>query len=453
MASEDDTKTKPGSEPDTANEGRQEDAAAVASTPHSWFSIALGFGVVLAGALVGAVLAIDFFQSRTLNLVRATEVLERELEDALDRGNVPRQFINAHPPERREDAKARWNFYLVDFEAPPALSLDGVEKLIRRDMEQKHVAISGSLTDRSMDGLSLQIASREFALVRATQAAAAASEKVYIPPATAPAPVLAPPRPEDPPALDMIPDELPLDSVNLDESALGQGHVPPGAPQGDLSQPRGAIILDDGGYGGAATEEVFKLDTKLTLAILPNTPHATETAERAEKAGFEVMLHMPMEALSAKDNFPGYISADMRAEQMRALIDAALGQIPGAAGINNHTGSKFTASEPAMKAFIEGLKDRPLYFVDSHTTSGSVAYTVAKESGVKAAANNIFLDNKSDAAAIRAQFEKFVNLCKTQGHAIAIGHFRPHTAAVLAEEIPKLAAEGITLVHVSELAK
>jgi len=435
--------------------------------PHSWVGIGLGFVVVLVALGVGITLVVEFLNARTRNLVAATEGLSRDLEETLERDHIPKQAIKTYPAELRKDAKARWNFYLIDVEAPAALNLEGVEKLLRRDMEAKHVVVNGSLTDHASEGLSLQLENREFALIRATQKAVVAATEHYAPPAVVPAPSAETPEtpsgeptaatPETPsgePAVaapEMNPEELPLDSINLDESE--QPHVQAGSPGGDVTKPRAAIILDDGGYGGAATEVVLKLNPKVTLAILPNTPHATETAERAKQLGFEVMLHMPMEAMSAKDNFPGYISANMRTEQMRGMMDAALSQIPGAVGINNHTGSKFTANTAAMKAFVKAIGDRPLYFIDSHTASGSVAYSVAAEMGIKAGVNNLFLDNKSDPELIRAQVVKFVALCKTQGHGIAIGHFRPHTAAVLTEEIPKLASEGITLVHVSELLK
>ena len=48
---------------------------------------------------------------------------------------------------------------------------------------------------------------------------------------------------------------------------------------------------------------------------------------------------------------------------------------------------------------------------------------------------------------------KLIARARSQGTAIGIGHPYPATLAVLAEEIPRLAAQGIQLVPVSELVE
>ena len=40
----------------------------------------------------------------------------------------------------------------------------------------------------------------------------------------------------------------------------------------DFGPPRVAIIVDDAGYGGVATEMLLRLDPGLTIAVLPHTP-------------------------------------------------------------------------------------------------------------------------------------------------------------------------------------
>jgi polysaccharide deacetylase 2 family uncharacterized protein YibQ len=214
-----------------------------------------------------------------------------------------------------------------------------------------------------------------------------------------------------------------------------------------------AIIVDDGGYGGEPAEIILGLDRGLTFSVLPNTPHGTALAQEAARRGFEVMLHMPMDNVSPTLVHPGQIDARMDADQIRRLTQAALAQVPGAVGINNHTGSKFTADSHALGRFMEGLRGLGLYFVDSRTTPDSVAYEVAREYRIPAAARTLFLDNDPGPDAIRARFRELIADAKTQGSAIGICHFRPGTAEVLREVLSLLPGEGITLVHVSELVR
>ena len=243
------------------------------------------------------------------------------------------------------------------------------------------------------------------------------------------------------------PEELDLESSGLDEAELHRW-LPPGEPEAHARK-RVAIIVDDGGYGGSVTEAILALDTGLTLAILPNTPFAKDTAQRAVELGFEVMLHMPM----AHCNFPGRLSTDMTERQVRELTENALAQVPGAVGVNNHAGSQFTADENAMRRFLKPIKAKGLYFVDSRTTSDTVAYDVAERVGLRAAARDVFLDNEKAPSYIRGQFEHLIEVVQRKGEAVAICHFRPTTAQVLPEVLPKLQESGITLVHASELVQ
>lgn len=243
-------------------------------------------------------------------------------------------------------------------------------------------------------------------------------------------------------------EELPVESME------GQEDTAPAPPvTADTKHPKLAVILDDGGYGNGVTEDILKMDPGLTLAILPHTPFGTETAERAAKLGFEIMLHMPMEAMSPNAKYPSQLNVGMDAGEIARLTTDALATVPGVSGINNHIGSKFTADAASMELFFRGIAGKPYFFIDSVTSAKSAAYAQAKASGFRAARRDVFLDNSPDPAAIRKQFARAREVAKQQGSAIAIGHFREHTVAVLADEIEKIKSDGIALVHASELVQ
>jgi len=228
---------------------------------------------------------------------------------------------------------------------------------------------------------------------------------------------------------------------------------PPGPrSKRDVSNPKVALVLDDGGYGGEVTERVLKLDNRVTLAILPNTPDGAETATRATGLGFEVILHMPMQTASATVKpFPGQLNTDMGREQIAQLTTDALGQIPGITGVNNHTGSMFTANADSMEMFLENIQNKKLYFLDSVTGPDSKAQKVAREMGIPTGRRDVFLDDIAEAGEIRRQWAEMVRIARKTGAAVAIGHFRPLTLDVIEKELPKLEASGITLVPASEL--
>ena len=235
-----------------------------------------------------------------------------------------------------------------------------------------------------------------------------------------------------------------------EEPGLEEEEPAAGAEAGD-EPPRIGIIVDDGGYGGERTEYILAADAALTLAILPYTPAGSELAERARDKGFEVMLHMPMEAGNENVIYPGEIRTDMDAEEIAELTRRALADISGADGVNNHTGSAFTEDENAMRAFLDVLREEELYFVDSVTSPESIAYDTAVEMGVPAIRRNVFLDHDRDEEAIRGAFEELMDYATEEGKAVGIGHFQTAFADIIGELLLLLEEEGIELVPVSEL--
>jgi polysaccharide deacetylase 2 family uncharacterized protein YibQ len=103
--------------------------------------------------------------------------------------------------------------------------------------------------------------------------------------------------------------------------------------------------------------------------------------------------------------------------------------------------------ETVMKAAY-----RPgLYFIDSRTTSDSVALKHAKNAGIYSATRDIFLDHFKTREFITSQLEKLVKRAKKKGTAIAIGHPYKLTMNILEQWLPQAEQHGVKLVSVSEL--
>src|SRR5690606_8074311 len=153
--------------------------------------------------------------------------------------------------------------------------------------------------------------------------------------------------------------------------------------------------------------------------VLPFLPRSAEHARKAEAAGFEVILHMPMEAQDATiDIGPGGIYAAMADEDIAAAVRSALAAVPGGRGLNNHMGSRATMDTRVMRAALGVLADQELFFVDSFTIASTVGYRVAQEMQVPYAVNQVFLDHVDDEEAIRRQIRRLMNLALRDGKAV-----------------------------------
>ena len=240
----------------------------------------------------------------------------------------------------------------------------------------------------------------------------------------------------------------------LDPAALlGPGACAPvalhGAERGEL-----VLVMDDLGYSLALAERVMALPGPVTLGLLPFAPATASIAARARARGREFILHQPMEPIPSRRvrHVPGTLTLDMSPERFEAQVDAALRAVPGAVGVNNHTGSRLTQDAPAMRRLMGRLAADDLVFLDSRTTAATVAYTVAREARVPALQRDVFLDHEPDAEAIEAAFRRALGIASRQGHAVIIAHPHDESLAFLEWALARLPGQ-FTLVSLRELAK
>lgn len=213
-----------------------------------------------------------------------------------------------------------------------------------------------------------------------------------------------------------------------------------------------AIIIDDMG-NTKKDANAFSLPTEVAFSILPLT-HLSETfSRRAAKQKREVMLHVPMEAMSGKSLGPGAITADMNAAQIRHMLGKALASVPDAIGVNNHMGSRLTQLSLPMQTTMSFLIEKQLFFVDSRTTRFSVAESVARASGVLTTKRNVFLDHNLDSAEMELQFQRLILLSKKYGTAVCIAHPYPESIKYLSAALKRLSEHNVRLITISEIVE
>nr|WP_208613102.1 divergent polysaccharide deacetylase family protein [Pantoea wallisii] len=211
-----------------------------------------------------------------------------------------------------------------------------------------------------------------------------------------------------------------------------------------------AIVIDDFGYRPVEESKVLQMPAAISVAVLPNAPHARDMATRAHQAGHEVLIHLPMAPLSKQPLEKDTLTPEMSSEEIARIVREASGKVPYAVGLNNHMGSKMTSSLPGMQKVMQVLNHYNYYFLDSMTIGNSQSVPAAQGTQVKVIKRRVFLDDSQNEAAIRQQFSRAVKLAQRDGYAIAIGHPHPTTVRVLQQMLPSLPAD-ITLVRPSQL--
>lgn len=211
-----------------------------------------------------------------------------------------------------------------------------------------------------------------------------------------------------------------------------------------------AIVIDDVGYRPVEENKVLQMPAAISVAVLPNAPHAREMATKAHQGGHEVLIHLPMAPLSKQPLEKDTLTPDMGSEEIARIVRDASSKVPYAVGLNNHMGSKMTSSLSGMQKVMQVLNQYNYYFLDSMTIGNSQSVPAAQGTHVKVLKRRVFLDDSQSEASIREQFTRAVKLAQRDGYAIAIGHPHPATVRVLQQMLPSLPGD-ITLVRPSQL--
>jgi polysaccharide deacetylase 2 family uncharacterized protein YibQ len=214
-----------------------------------------------------------------------------------------------------------------------------------------------------------------------------------------------------------------------------------------------SIIIDDVGNNYEHGHEVVTLPAALTISILPNTTYARDLARLAVKNNKEVMLHLPMQSVEHHEYSPGTLDLHMTRAEFNKQLRSDLNAVPYIRGVNNHMGSLLTRHPGHMTWLMDELSRRGnLYFVDSKTTSKSVADKIAIEHHIPNLSRDFFLDAE-DETSISKQFDRFIKKINHHGYALAIAHPYPQTIQFLQDHLHELVEQGISLIPVSNLIK
>lgn len=189
------------------------------------------------------------------------------------------------------------------------------------------------------------------------------------------------------------------------------------------------LIIDD-----VATFEhasmIKSIGLKITPSIFPATKTHPDTPNIARTFEF-YMIHLPMQAKHFDSPEIGTLTINESFESMHEKIKKIRKDFPRAKYTNNHTGSRFTSDYDAMDKAYRALIEQGFIFVDSKTIAQTAVARAAKKYNQPYISRDIFLDDDPSASAVRRELVAAVNLAKKRGYAIAIGHPKKNTIAVI----------------------
>ena len=210
------------------------------------------------------------------------------------------------------------------------------------------------------------------------------------------------------------------------------------------------VVIDDCGFNVEYPRRLVDLKIPMTFAILPRERRSLDVEALLRESEVPAILHLPLEAERDASGGPYLIGVAMSDDAIGETVTALLDEMPSLVGVNNHRGSRATADERVMRALLEPLAERDLLFLDSRTSSKSVAFRTAQEMGIQAAYNSVFLDHEADLSFMASQWERAQSLALRRGWVVVIGHVRPTTITFF-ETMDRRLRPGLRLVTLPEL--
>lgn len=214
-----------------------------------------------------------------------------------------------------------------------------------------------------------------------------------------------------------------------------------------------AIVIDDMGVSHRRTANISSLDYPLTSSFLTYVSNLRPQIAAAERAGHEIIAHLPMEPKASMNVSPDVLTVKMNEKQVAEGLNGMLDKFPGIAGVNNHMGSRFTEDPVRMDVVMKELEKRGLFFLDSKTTPHSAGEKAAKDNRVRYVSRNVFLDNEDKFDYVMRQLRQTEAIARKNGYAVAIGHPKEQTYNALKVWLPTLKSRNLRLVHLSEIVK
>jgi len=225
----------------------------------------------------------------------------------------------------------------------------------------------------------------------------------------------------------------------------------------DASDKRPKIGIMIGGMGlseRGTLAAIEKLPGEVSLAFAPY-PHKLQLwVKRARESGHEVMLQIPMEPFDFPNNDPGdhALLTTKRPLENIDELDWLLSRFTGYAGVTNYMGAKFTASETAMRPFLEAISARGLFYFDDGASNRSQAETLSKTQGIDFAKGARNIDSALNKSGIDLRLLELEEIAREKGFAIGVGSSYPVTIRQVADWAETLEAKGLVLAPISFLA-
>lgn len=237
--------------------------------------------------------------------------------------------------------------------------------------------------------------------------------------------------------------EGPLPRVAPDGRAPWRAYARP-VDAAAAGRPRIAVIVAGLGLDSAVTEAVIaKTPAAVTLAFSPYSPDLQHWIGEAREAGHEVLLGLPVQsaAFPARDAGPLRLRPGEEDEKLLTRLRTVLAKGGGYVGVLAPPDGAL--DDDAMARVLGALRARGLMYVGAHPP--------AVPQAPPSAPVDVRLDRAPFRDALAARLQWLQEAARARGYVVAVTEPAPVVLHHLAQWLPMLADDGLSLVPVSAI--
>ena len=218
-----------------------------------------------------------------------------------------------------------------------------------------------------------------------------------------------------------------------------------------IEGPKIALVISGLGLTKAPTEAALAMPTETTLSFSPYSREAASWLTRAQAAGHETLLDLPMQATSTMDPGPFGLQTRLSAEENYTRLTSSMGRGTGYVGLLTPLDETLTTSELATSLLFENLDKHGLLLVSGAAEPTLPLKQAKARAKVPVLEADVLLDQQMTEDAIKQQLAQAEIAANTEGSALVVGRAFPVTIELAGAWAKTLKEKGITLVPVSTL--
>ena len=201
-------------------------------------------------------------------------------------------------------------------------------------------------------------------------------------------------------------------------------------------------------YTNAAIEE---LPPEVTLSFVANASGLSGLVQRAQAAGHEVLLEVPMQPYSdgRRVALPQRLNTGLSEAMTVARLEWQLARTKGYFGVMNNLGGKFATDTAVVQPMMANLAARGIAFIEDGNLPSSVFAETARQEDTNFLKANYVIDTQMDASEIETKLLTLESVAIEKGHALGTGTTYPVTIDTVKAWAARLEAKDILLAPAS----